>query len=77
MSPEGIAHAIEEYLSALRRQAKVAEAFFYGRIGEGIEGRLRLPEDVRLRIDAKNTRRIELTFLNGFRLLHAFQQFFK
>ncbi len=51
MSPEGVAHAIEEYLCALRRQAKVAEAFFYGRVGEGIEGLLHLPEDVRLRID--------------------------
>lgn len=51
MSPEGIAHAIEEYMEALRRQAAVAEAFFYGRVGEGIEGLLKLPEDVRLKID--------------------------
>ena len=51
MSPEGIAHAIEEYVQALDRQASVAEAFFDGRIGEGIEGLLNLPEDVRIKID--------------------------
>lgn len=51
MSPEGAAYAIEEYLAALRKQADIAEAFYYGRIGEGIEGLLSLPEDVRLKID--------------------------
>lgn len=51
MSPEGAAHAIEEYLKALRKQAEIAEAFYYGRVGEGIEGLLDLPEDVRLKID--------------------------
>ncbi len=51
MSPEGASHAIEEYMKALRKQASIAESFYYGRIGEGIEGLLELPEDVRLKID--------------------------
>jgi chorismate mutase len=51
MSPEGVVHAIEQYLEALRTQAGVAEAFFDGRIAEGIEGLLKLPEDIRLKID--------------------------
>ncbi len=51
MSPEGAVHGIEEYLKALRFQAEIAEHFYYGRIGEGIEGLLKLPEDVRLKID--------------------------
>lgn len=51
MSPEGITYAIEQYLEELRLQAGVAEAFFHGRIAEGIEGLLKLPEEVRLKID--------------------------
>jgi len=51
MSPEGAVHAINEYMKALKKQAEIAEAFYYGRIGEGIEGLLALPEDVRLKID--------------------------
>ena len=51
MSPEGIAHSIEKYLQALRSQASIAEAFFQGRIAEGMEGLLALPEDIRLKID--------------------------
>lgn len=51
MSPEGAVYAIEEYIEGLRRQAQVAEAFFFGRIGEGMEGFFRLPESVRLRVD--------------------------
>lgn len=51
MSPEGISYSIEQYLEALRIQAGVAEAFFNGRIAEGIEGLLTLPEDIRLKID--------------------------
>ena len=38
-------------MEALRAQAGVAEAFFNGRIGEGMEGLLALPEEVRLKID--------------------------
>ncbi len=52
VSPEGLAHAIETYLESLRTQAKVAQHFFAGRIEEGFEGLLDLPEDVRIRIDA-------------------------
>jgi len=51
MSPEGLAHAVDHYLESLKAQAKIAEAFYYGRVGEGIEGILNLPEHVRLRID--------------------------
>jgi hypothetical protein len=51
MSPEGAVYAIEDYLKALAKQAEIAEAFYYGRIGEGIEGLLSLPEDIRLKID--------------------------
>jgi|GEM_PF-1457982 len=51
MSPEGAAYGIEEYAKALCKQAEIAEAFYYGRIGEGVEGLLSLPEDVRLMID--------------------------
>ena len=51
MSPEGIVYAIEKYLEALYAQVGVAEAFFNGRIVEGMEGLLALPDDVRLKID--------------------------
>lgn len=51
MSPEGAAYGIEEYAKALAKQAEIAEDFYYGRIGEGIEGLLNLPEAVRLKID--------------------------
>lgn len=51
MSPEVIAYSIEQYLQELRLQAAVAEAFFHGRIAEGIEALLALPEEVRLKID--------------------------
>ena len=51
MSPEVIAHAMKEYVRALRHQVEIAEAFFFGRLSEGMEGLLKLPEDVRLKID--------------------------
>jgi hypothetical protein len=51
MSPEGAAHAIEEYAKALCQQAEIAEAFYYGKLGEGVEGLLNLPEEIRLKID--------------------------
>jgi len=51
MSPEGAAHGMEEYAKALTKQADIAEAFYFGRIGEGIEGLLSLPEEIRLKID--------------------------
>ena len=51
MSPEILACAIEDYVRALKHQVAVAKAFFFGRIGEGVEGLLNLPEDVRLKID--------------------------
>ncbi len=51
MSPEGLSYAMKEYVRALEHQVDVAEAFFFGRLVEGMEGLLHLPEDVRLRID--------------------------
>lgn len=51
MSPEVLAHGIDEYIEALKHQARTAEAFFFGRIEEGMEGLLALPEDIRLKID--------------------------
>ena len=51
MSPEGLSYAMKEYVHALRHQVAVAEAFFFGRLAEGMEGLLKLPEDVRLKID--------------------------
>ena len=51
MSPEILAHAIEEYIAALKHQVDVAKSFYFGRIGEGVEGLLSLPEDIRLKID--------------------------
>ncbi len=51
MSPEGLSYGMKEYVRALRHQVEVAEAFFFGRLTEGMEGLLLLPEDVRLRID--------------------------
>ena len=51
MSPEGAAHGIEEYAKELCKQAEIAESFYYGRIGEGVEGLLNLPEEVRLKTD--------------------------
>ncbi|HSX26422.1 MAG TPA: hypothetical protein VLE89_05380 [Chlamydiales bacterium] len=51
MSPEGIVHAMKEYVKSLQSQADTAEAFFFGRVGEGVEGLLKLPEEVRTQID--------------------------
>ncbi|MGB7978706.1 MAG: hypothetical protein WCF19_06065 [Chlamydiales bacterium] len=51
MSPEILAHAMKEYVEALKHQVTVAEAFFFGRLTEGMEGLLQLPEEVRLKID--------------------------
>lgn len=51
MSPEILAHAMEEYVKALQFQAQTAEAFFFGRIQEGMEGLLKLPEDIRTKVD--------------------------
>ncbi len=51
MSPEILAHAMKQYVDALRHQVAIAEAFFFGRLAEGMEGLLHLPEDIRLKID--------------------------
>jgi hypothetical protein len=51
MSPEGTVYFIEKYLEDLRQQAHIAEAFFNGRIPDGIEGLMKLPQEIRLKID--------------------------
>ncbi len=51
MSPEGLSYAMKGYVNALKHQVEVAQAFFFGRLMEGMEGLLHLPEDVRLRVD--------------------------
>lgn len=51
MSPEILSHAMKEYVEALRHQVSVAEAFFFGRLMEGMDGLLQLPEETRLKID--------------------------
>ena len=51
MSPEGLSYAMEEYVKMLKHQVAVAEAFFFGRLAQGMEGLLKLPPEVRLKID--------------------------
>lgn len=51
MSPEVISHAMEEYIHALQHQVEVAKAFFFGRLAEGMDGLMKLPEDIRIKID--------------------------
>lgn len=51
MSPEGMSHAMKEYVAALEHQIEVAKAFFFGRLQEGMKGLMELPDDVRLNID--------------------------
>jgi hypothetical protein len=51
LSPEGLSHAMESYVSALRHQADVARAFYFGHLQEGVEGLTNLPEDIRTQID--------------------------
>ncbi|MDE3046889.1 MAG: hypothetical protein KGI83_00910 [Verrucomicrobiota bacterium] len=42
---------MKKYVDMLKHQVSIAEAFFFGRLGQGMEGLLTLPEDIRLRID--------------------------
>ena len=51
ISPEGLSDAMQKYIHALQHQAAVAESFFFGRLQEGMEGLLKLPADVQLKID--------------------------
>lgn len=51
MSPEGLEHAIEQYINSLKHQAKTAQAFFFGELEEGFGGLYELPDDVRIQID--------------------------
>ena len=42
MSPELLAHAMKEYVQKLQHQIDTAQAFFFGRLAEGMEGLLQL-----------------------------------
>jgi hypothetical protein len=42
---------MKQYVHALQHQVAVAEAFFFGRLAEGMDGLLQLPADIRLKID--------------------------
>lgn len=52
MSPEILAHAVDEYVGSLRKQIKIAEAFYFGRMKEGMEGLSKLSIKIRERIEA-------------------------
>jgi len=51
VSPEGLAHAMESYVTALQHQADVAKSFFLGQLLEGVEGLASLPDDIQIQID--------------------------
>lgn len=51
MSPEVLSYAMKEYVEALKHQVEVAKCFFFGKLAQGMEGLLSLPEDVRMKID--------------------------
>jgi hypothetical protein len=51
VSPEGLAHAMESYVTALRHQAEIAKAFYFGHLQKGVEGLVELPEDIKMQID--------------------------
>lgn len=51
ISLEGLEHAVGQYLDSLRHQVEVAKAFYFGRLEEGFQGLIDLPEDVRMQID--------------------------
>lgn len=51
ISPEGLAHAIEQYLYSLRDQANVGKSFYFGKLKQGFEGLFELPEPIQLQID--------------------------
>jgi hypothetical protein len=51
VSPEVLAHAVEEYLFSLREQADVGKSFYFGDLEEGFHGLFALPEPIRLQID--------------------------
>jgi len=51
--PEGVAHAVETYTESLSAQVDAAQAFYFGRMQEGMRKLARLPEDVQQTIAAK------------------------
>lgn len=52
LDPDHLAHAVDTYVSHLRKQIKAAEAFYFGRMKEGMKKLDQLSEEVRTRIDA-------------------------
>lgn len=51
MSPEGLSWAIDLYVAQLRKQVKVAESFYFGRMRAGMKGLLTLSDKVRGRVE--------------------------
>ena len=51
ISPEGLSHAVEQYLVSLQKQANVGKSFFFGELERGFKGLIELPEAVRIQID--------------------------
>jgi hypothetical protein len=76
ISPEGLAHAIEQYLYSLRDQADVGKCFYFGELEQGFLGLFKLPEPVRLEIDqliwdASGSEAIDPTLRNSQKLIAA------
>lgn len=51
MSPEVLSYAMKEYVETLKHQVEIAKCFFFGKLVQGMEGLLSLPEDVRIQVD--------------------------
>jgi hypothetical protein len=51
LDPDHLAHAVDMYVGCLRKQIKAAEAFYFGRMKEGMKKLEELSKEVRSRID--------------------------
>jgi len=51
ISPEGLAHAVEQYLLSLREQANVGKCFYFGELERGFEALAKLPDSAKQQID--------------------------
>jgi hypothetical protein len=76
MSAEGLSHAMEEYVEALRVQSRAAQSFFAGRVDEGFQALLDLPEEVRIQVDeqveeAAGGSLVDPTLPEGYTLIAA------
>jgi hypothetical protein len=51
MSPEGLSHAMTNYVASLEHQAETAKAFFIGSLTEGLAKLNQLPDEIRTQIE--------------------------